>query len=152
MVPSLTPPVLGPEDDQPAILAAINPTPLVDVMLVLLIILLITVPVLSAAPPVALPQEAAATEPGQPATLTLTLERQGQLFWNDRRLPDAAALTWQLQQLASQGPLPPVHLRADRETPYAAVAEVVAACRQAGVRRLGFVTAAPPAAAGGSPR
>jgi len=121
-------------------LSAINTTPLVDVMLVLLIIVLITVPVVAALPPVALPRERAAPLPPETGAVTVSLTADGRLFWNETALPDAAALAAHLAALAAQPARPPLRLHGDENVPYAEISRLVAACRAAGITRVGFLT------------
>jgi len=121
-------------------LALINTTPLVDVMLVLLIIFLITVPVVTASVPVRLPQQSAVPAASDPNTVTVTVTQSGALFWNETPLTDESALAAHLSAAAGQSPQPLVRLRGDGEAAYEAVARVVAACRAAGLTRLGFLT------------
>jgi len=130
-------PIKG-EDDQP--IAAINTTPLVDVMLVLLIIFLITIPVAIHTVPVKLPHEASQPNRTPPGTITLSVDRDGRMFWNDAALPDEAALEARLQEIAAQSPQPELQLRGDREGRFGPVGRLVAACRKAGIVKLGFVT------------
>jgi len=130
-------------DEAPAPLSLINTTPLVDVMLVLLIIFLITVPVVTAAIPVHLPRAEAPPAPPPPDAVTLTITRDGALYWNDTRLDDAAALHRRLASLAARTPPPPLRLRGDGETRYAVMARVIAAARAAGLTQIGFLTLLP---------
>jgi biopolymer transport protein ExbD len=128
----------GEADPKP--LALINTTPLVDVMLVLLIIFLITVPVVTASVPVRLPQQSAVPAASEPNTVTVTVTQSGALFWNETPLADESALLARLSEAARQSPPPLVRLRGDGDAAYAAVARVVTACRAAGLTRLGFLT------------
>lgn len=124
-------------DDAP-LLVDINTTPLVDVMLVLLIIFIITMPVISTTIPVTLPrQQSPATEQSHPA-VTLTVDRNGHVYWNDTPLTGPAELAPRLAASAADGA--PVHIRADENTPFAAVAAIIDACRMAGIAKVGFLT------------
>ena len=125
-------------------LAEINVTPLVDVMLVLLIIFLITIPVVNAAVAVKLPREANQLRQVLPETVIISIDAAGTGYWFDARLPDAQALRERLLKVAAQQPQPEVHIRADARADYAAVAQVVLACQQAGIGRIGFLTEPPP--------
>lgn len=119
--------------------AEINMTPLVDVMLVLLIVFIITVPVLNHAVPLSLPQASSEPEVRQPDAIQLGIDAQGALFWNGQALP-ASALQPRLQAAAAQQPQPQLQLQADRSVRYEAVARTLAAAQQAGLRQVGFVT------------
>jgi biopolymer transport protein ExbD len=130
----------GAEDEM---LSDINTTPLVDVMLVLLIIFLITIPVVNAAVAVKLPQQANQLREALPETVVISVDAAGANYWFDARLADAAVLREKLATIASLSPQPEVHIRADARTDYAAVAKVVLACQQAGIARIGFLTEPP---------
>ena len=123
-----------------AMLSEINTTPLVDVMLVLLIIFLITIPVVNAAVAVRLPKESNPARALQPDTVIISIDAQGDNFWYDARLPNAELLRVRLATVAAQNPQPLVHIRADAQTDYAAVARVILACQQAGIVRIAFLT------------
>lgn len=117
----------------------INVTPLVDVMMVLLIIFIITAPLLTHALNVNLPQVTSQSEPRKPEEITVTINGQGQTYW-DGQLVDAAALEKRLTAAAQRNPQPVLRLRADRNTLYQRLAEIMAKAQNAGVTRLGFVT------------
>jgi biopolymer transport protein ExbD len=119
-------------------MAEINTTPLVDVMMVLLIIFIITAPLLTQALNVNLPQVAGQPEPRKPEEITVTINAQGQVYWNGQ-LVDTAALERQLAAAAQRDPQPILHLRADRNTAYQKLAEIMAEAQNAGITRLGFV-------------
>jgi biopolymer transport protein ExbD len=127
------------ENDDDALTAAINTTPLVDVMLVLLIIFLITVPVVVHSVPVALPRESDQPNIAQPQIIVLAIAKDGTAYWNDARLADDAALLARLDARAADRPLPEVQIRADKDVAYEFVARVVADCRRAGIAKLAFV-------------
>ena len=130
-------------DTQP--LAAINTTPLVDVMLVLLIIFLITVPAMRAPAPgrVALPRQAAAPCRARAGDVTLSVTRDGRLYWNDTALSGLPALRRRLAALGGDGARTRVLIRADRAAELAAVNPVIAACAADGITTLGFTSRAP---------
>jgi biopolymer transport protein ExbD len=128
-------------------MAEINTTPFVDVMLVLLVVFIITAPLLTHAIRLDLPGAQAPVSAQKPETITVSIDAQGRLFWNDSPLADTAALSERLAQAAPRQPQPELHLRADRQVRYQQVAEVMAAAQQAGIARIGFVTD-PRAAAG----
>lgn len=129
--------------DEDEMLSEINTTPLVDVMLVLLIIFLITIPVVNAAVAVKLPRQSNQLRPVLPETVILSVDLSGANYWFDAKLPDAARLRERLATIAVQNPQPEVHIRADAGVDYAAVAKVVLACQQAGITRIGFLTEPP---------
>ena len=129
--------------DEDQMMASINTTPLVDIMLVLLIIFLITIPVATHTVPVNLPKEANQPTHTQPGNITIAVDAAGQVFWNAEPLADAAALRQRLTETASQAPQPEIHLRGDRDSPYEFVGRVVTACQRAGITKLGFITEPP---------
>ena len=129
---------------QQPLMADINVTPMVDVMLVLLVIFIITAPMFTSAIKLDLPRADAAAARQQAATITLTIDGQGRIFWNDDVL-DRAALDVRLAQAARLAPQPELQLRADKETRYEVVAQVMAAAQSNGLSKLGFVTDPGPA-------
>ncbi len=131
------------ELDDDAILSEINTTPLVDVMLVLLIIFLITIPVVSASVGVKLPQEFNQLNQARPDNVIISITASNDTFWFDLPLPERADLQTRLKVLGAQKPQPEVHIRADARADYAAVAKVVLAAQQAGIARIGFLTEPP---------
>ena len=124
---------------QQPLMADINVTPMVDVMLVLLVIFIITAPMLTSAIKLDLPRAQAAAAPQQAATVTLSIDARGSIYWNNEAL-DLAALDARLAQAARQSPQPELQLRADKDTRYEVVAQVMAAAQSNGLTRLGFVT------------
>ena len=137
---------LGPsgDDDEDAVVASINTTPLVDVMLVLLIIFLFTIPVVTHTVPVKLPAETNLPRQTLPDTVDLAVNRDGDVFWNTQLVAGSAALVERLKRVAVQVPQPEVHIRGDQETRYGAIGRVVAACQRAGIAKISFVTEPPP--------
>ena len=124
---------------QQPLMADINVTPMVDVMLVLLVIFIITAPMLTSAIKLDLPRAQSASAQQQAATVTLAIDARGRIFWNNQVL-DLAALNGRLAQAARQAPQPELQLRADKETRYEVVAQVMAAAQSNGLSKLGFVT------------
>lgn len=121
--------------------AEINTTPLVDVMLVLLVIFMITLPLITQRLSVDLPRteaEAPSTA-SSPAPVALGIDGAGQLSWNGAMLSESD-FELRLQAAAQQEPRPELHLYADRNTPYQRLAEVLAAAQRHGLTRIGFVT------------
>ena len=130
-------------DDDDAILSEINTTPLVDVMLVLLIIFLITIPVVSASVGVSLPREFNQLNQARPDNVIISITASNDTFWYDLPLPERSELQARLKALGALQPQPEVHIRADARADYAAVAKVVLAAQQAGIVRIGFLTEPP---------
>jgi biopolymer transport protein ExbD len=130
------------------LLSNINTTPLVDVMLVLLIIFLITVPVVTHSVPVTLPSERVQPTQTKPQTISITVDQAGDIFWNQTKLANAADLQTRLNAAAAQTPQPDVKIRGDAEAHYGGVGEVLLACEKAGIVKIGFITQ-PPAPGGG---
>jgi biopolymer transport protein ExbD len=126
-------------DDQDEVMSEMNMTPLVDVMLVLLIIFMLTVPVLTHAVKVDLPQAQSAANDIKPETVTLAVTADGTVYWNED-VVDAAALDARLAAAAARTPQPEVHIRGDRQVAYEHVMKAMAAAQRAGVQKLGFVT------------
>jgi biopolymer transport protein ExbD len=129
----------GTQDDTDDVMNEINMTPLVDVMLVLLIIFIITVPVMQHAVRVDLPQAASQPQDEKPETIRLSVDAQGAYWWNDAAVPDDA-LAARLAAQATRTPQPELHIRGDREVRYERVAQAMAAAQRAGLRKIGFVT------------
>ena len=133
----------APESDD-ALIATINTTPLVDVMLVLLIIFLITIPVVNSSILVTLPREPVQARQTNPQNIIITVDAQGAIYWFDTRLASPQVLQDQLGRMAVQQPQPELHIRADARADYQSVGQVVYAAQQAGVARIGFLTEPPP--------
>ncbi|HEX5613393.1 MAG TPA: biopolymer transporter ExbD [Burkholderiales bacterium] len=138
---------LGPSEDSDDLVASINTTPLVDVMLVLLIIFLITIPVVTATVPVSLPKERNQPTQTRPENVTIAVSRDGDVFWNDQLVADEQKLLERLKALAQKNPQPEVHVRGDEDGRYEFVGRVVAACQRAGILKIGFLVE-PPARGG----
>ncbi len=129
----------GTLDDSDEVMNEINMTPLVDVMLVLLIIFMITVPVMKHAVAIDLPRASSLPQDTKPQTIRLSVDAQGVYYWNEVRLEDAE-LDRQLQAAAAQKPQPEMHIRGDRAARYERVAQVLSAAKRAGLNKIGFVT------------
>ena len=121
----------------------INTTPLVDVMLVLLIIFLITIPVVIQNVPVDLPRERNLPTQTKPENIVIAIDRDGNVFWNQQFVDDPQLLT-RLKEIAVMKPQPEVHIRGDREGRYEFVGRVVYDCQRAGIQKIGFITEPPP--------
>jgi biopolymer transport protein ExbD len=126
-------------DDSDEVMNEINMTPLVDVMLVLLIIFIITVPVIQHSVNIDLPRISNEVQPVKPETLRLSVDAEGSYFINDAKIADEA-LAPRLQAAASQNPQPDLHIRGDKSVRYERVAQAMAAAQQAGLRKIGFIT------------
>lgn len=120
-------------------MSEINTTPLVDVMLVLLIIFIVTAPLLTHSIRVDLPVAGSASTPEKPDIITLSLNREGRLFWNDAPIGEAE-LSARLAEAGNRKSKPELHLRADRDTRYQRIAEIMTAAQKAGIQKLGFVS------------
>jgi len=121
-------------------MAEINTTPLVDVMLVLLVIFIITAPLLTHSIKLDLPNAQAPASAEKPETVTLSIDGKGALFWNNEPVADIGQLSARFDEAARRKPQPELHLRADRETRYQRIAEVMSSAQQAGIAKIGFVT------------
>ena len=132
------------DDDEDGVVAAINTTPLVDVMLVLLIIFLITVPVVIHTVPVSLPKEVNHPTRTRPENINLAVNKDGEMFWNDQPVGDISALVERLKDVAALTPQPEIHIRGDERARYEFVGRVVAACKRSGIYKISFITEPPP--------
>jgi len=129
----------GTQDDTDEVMNEINMTPLVDVMLVLLIVFIITVPVMKHSVDIDLPRASSTPQDAKPQTIRLSVDAQGRYFWNEQPIADAELLT-RLEAAARRDPQPELHLRGDRDARYERVAQALAAAQRSGLRRIGFVT------------
>ena len=129
----------GIQDDSDDVMNEINMTPMVDIMLVLLIIFIITVPVMKHSVNVDLPRASNESQSSKPETIRLTIDAQGAYFLNENLVSDAL-LTQQLQAAAVREPQPELHIRGDKSVRYERVAQAMAAVQQAGIRKIGFIT------------
>ena len=126
----------GAEDE---VMNEINMTPMVDIMLVLLIIFIITIPVMKHSVNIDLPRASTEAQNIKPETIRLSVDAQGVYFLNETPLTDAD-LAPQLQAAAAQNPQPELHIRGDKNVRYERVAQAMAAAQQAGLRKIGFIT------------
>jgi len=129
----------GGGEDQ-SVMANINTTPLVDVMLVLLIIFLITIPVINKTVPIKLPKAVNIPTQTKPDNITIAVDNDGNIYWNDGRLPSREALLDHVKEAAVRKPQPEVHIRADKEAKYEAVGRVLYAIQRGGIVKVGFIT------------
>ena len=130
------------DDDQ--IMSAINTTPLVDVMLVLLIIFLMTIPVAVQTHSVVLPKEENQARITKPQDIDISVTNTGKVFWNDYQIKNDRDLVDRLKEVSIQSPQPEVHIRGDQEVEYESVAKVLLDCQRAGITKVGFLTEPPP--------
>ena len=133
------------DNKQPAPMADINVTPMVDVMLVLLVIFIITAPLFTHAIKLDLPAAQSAPAPAEPSTISLSIDGEGAIFWNNDPITQDA-LNSRLIIAAKQQPQPQLQLRADKGTRYEVIAQVMAAAQTNGLSKLGFVTDVPTSA------
>ena len=129
----------GTQDEPDEVMNEINMTPLVDVMLVLLIIFIITVPVMKHAVNIDLPRASSEPEQTKPQNILFTVAADGSYFWNDQKIDDADLKT-RLAAEAAKDPQPELHIRGDKAVRYERVAQAMSAAREAGVRKIGFIT------------
>ncbi|MDB5750904.1 MAG: biopolymer transporter ExbD [Ramlibacter sp.] len=129
----------GTQDDTDEVMNEINMTPLVDVMLVLLIIFIITVPVMKHSVNIELPRASSEPQDAKPETIRLSVDAQGQYFWNEQMLAEAE-LAPRLRAAAARTPQPELHLRGDKDARYEWVAQALAAAQTSGLRKIGFIT------------
>ena len=129
----------GTMDDTDEVMNEINMTPLVDVMLVLLIIFIITVPVMKHAVNIDLPRASSKPQDTKPETVRLSVDAQGTYYWNEERIADKD-LSGKLGMAARKEPQPELHIRGDKAVRYERVAEALAAAQRSGMRKIGFVS------------
>ncbi|QNP49359.1 ExbD/TolR family protein [Diaphorobacter aerolatus] len=129
----------GTQDESDDVMNEINMTPLVDVMLVLLIIFIITVPVIKHAVPVDLPRASNTEEVIKPETIRLSITEDGKFHWNELDIGDEE-LEPRLATEAAKEPQPDLHIRGDKNVRYERVAMAMSAAQRAGVKKIGFVT------------
>ncbi len=134
---------MGPAEGEDEVVSAINTTPLVDVMMVLLIIFLITIPVVVQTVKVDLPKEANVPTQTKPENIVIAINRDGEMFWDQVLVPNSQALLDKLKVEAVKIPQPEVHIRGDLEARYEFVGRVVFACQRAGIIKVGFITEPP---------
>jgi biopolymer transport protein ExbD len=131
----------GDEDEE---MSNINTTPLVDVMLVLLIIFLITVPVVVHTVPLQLPKETNVPTQTKPENIVISINRDGEVYWGQQFVGENEELVNRLKKVAVQVPQPEVHIRGDFEARYQAIGRVVFDAQRAGIQKIGFITEPPP--------
>ncbi len=130
--------------EEDGLTSAINTTPLVDVMLVLLIIFLITIPVVTQTVPVQLPLETNIARQTKPENIEISVNKDGDVFWNAQPVADSEALFQRLKDVAVMNPQPEVHIRGDLGARYESIGRVVFACQRAAIAKISFITEPPP--------
>ncbi len=135
---------VGPSSGDDEVISTINTTPLVDVMLVLLIIFLITIPVVTTSIPVALPKERVEVRETRPENIIISVDKSGAIFWYDARVPNAEALVSRLKAVSKMKPQPEVQIRGDLSARYDGVGKILYACQRAGITKVAFITEPPP--------
>ena len=135
---------VGPSVDEEEVVSTINTTPLVDVMLVLLIIFLITIPVVTTSIPVQLPKERNEIRETKPENITLSVDEAGRIYWNELRIDSTVALIDRLKKISVLTPQPEVQIRGDGRAKYEGVGRIIYACQRAGIAKVGFITEPPP--------
>jgi biopolymer transport protein ExbD len=135
---------VGSSDGEDEVLSSINTTPLVDVMLVLLIIFLITVPVVRNSVPVQLPKERNEIRETKPENITLSVDVNDKIYWNELQMPNTGALIDRLKKIAVLTPQPEVQIRGDANGKYEGVGRVIYAVQRAGIAKVAFITEPPP--------
>jgi len=129
------------DSDEHGVMSEINTTPLVDIMLVLLIIFLITIPVILKVP-VKLQVPIATSVPTQtkPENINIYVSKSGDVFWGQLKVPDMARLVLEVEREAVKVPQPEIHIRGDADTEYANIGKVIAAINRGGIVKVGFIT------------
>jgi biopolymer transport protein ExbD len=126
------------EDDKP--MSEINTTPLVDVMLVLLILFLITIPVITQSVKVDLPKAANIPTQTKPENINIAVDAAGNIYWNTALVPSQEALLDRIKVVAVMDPQPEIHVRGDRATMYEHIGRVMVTCQRGGIQKVGFIT------------
>jgi biopolymer transport protein ExbD len=135
---------IGGSGEEDEVVSAINTTPLVDVMLVLLIIFLITIPAVNYSVQINLPKERNEIRESAPENIVISVDTQGQMYWYDAKVSGAENLVERLKKVAHMNPQPEVHIRGDLNAQYDSVGKIIYACQRAGIAKVGFITEPPP--------
>jgi biopolymer transport protein ExbD len=131
------------EDGEEQMNSSINTTPLVDVMLVLLIIFLITIPVVTQSVNLSLPKEINVPTTTKPENILLAVTKDGDVYWGTKLMSDSEALVTALKKESVKDPQPEVHIRGDENVRYESVGRLIVACQRAGIAKVGFITEPP---------
>ncbi|MEO8675933.1 MAG: biopolymer transporter ExbD [Casimicrobiaceae bacterium] len=129
--------------DEDEVISTINTTPLVDIMLVLLIIFLITIPVVTTSIPVELPKERNEVRETKPENIVLSVDQAGNIYWNDLKIQNTTALIDRLKKISVLVPQPEVQIRGDGRATYTGVGRIIYAAQRAGIAKVGFITEPP---------
>jgi biopolymer transport protein ExbD len=135
---------VGSSNDEDEVNSSINTTPLVDVMLVLLIIFLITIPVVTQSIAMSLPKEVNIARQTKPENIEISVNKDGDVFWNSQPVADSEVLFQRLRKIAVMVPQPEVHIRGDEHSRYESIGRVVFACQRAAIAKISFITEPPP--------
>jgi biopolymer transport protein ExbD len=135
---------VGSSSDEDEVNSTINTTPLVDVMLVLLIIFLITIPVVTQSIAMSLPKEVNIARQTKPENIEISVNKDGDVFWNSQPVADSEVLFQRLKKVAVMVPQPEVHIRGDERSRYESIGRVVFACQRAAIAKISFITEPPP--------
>jgi biopolymer transport protein ExbD len=130
----------SPSDEEMTEKSDINTTPLVDVMLVLLIIFLITIPVITKTVKVELPKAANIATQTKPENITIAVDAQGNVYWNNSVVADSNQLVEMIKVEAVKVPQPEIHIRGDEQARYEAVGRVIYNVQRGGIVKVGFIT------------
>jgi biopolymer transport protein ExbD len=130
----------GGGDGEGEVLNAINTTPLVDVMLVLLIIFLITIPVITKTVPLELPKASNIATQTKPENITIAIDRQGNIYWNDSVVTSNEQLLNLIKSAAMVQPQPEIHIRGDSGVRYEYVGRVITLVQRGGIAKVGFIS------------
>ena len=135
---------VGPAEGDDDVISAINTTPLVDVMLVLLIIFLITIPVVTTSIQLTLPKERVEIRETKPENVIISVDKSGGIYWYEAKMPNVDALVGKLKGVSKMDPQPEVQIRGDLEARYEGVGKILLACQRAGIVKVAFITEPPP--------
>ncbi|KAB7741316.1 biopolymer transporter ExbD [Parvibaculum sedimenti] len=131
---------IGSSGDEDDVISAINTTPLVDVMLVLLIIFLITIPVAIQTVPVDLPKASNVATQTKPENIVVAVDREGAVYWGSVKMADNAALLAKIKEAAAKQPQPEIHVRGDKEVRFEFIGKVIVDCQRGGIEKVAFIT------------
>jgi biopolymer transport protein ExbD len=134
----------SPDGDEDAVISTINTTPLVDVMMVMLIIFLITIPVVTTSIPVSLPKERVEVRETRPENIIISVDTLGGIYWYDQKVANVEALVDKLKKVSTANPQPEVQIRGDMASRYEGVGKILYACQRAGIVKVAFITEPPP--------
>jgi biopolymer transport protein ExbD len=131
---------VGGSSEEGRVMSEINTTPLVDVMLVLLIIFLITIPVITKSVPIALPKAVNIPTVTKPENITIGVDAKGNVYWNQALVPSQQSLLDHIKAAAVVKPQPEIHIRADKDVRYESVGRVIYNLQRGSIRKVGFIT------------